>query len=157
MTIFGCGGSEVIGRFVETLPGPYGTKGSFDDWQLCEWVNLCRGVEQSAQLDVLHSHAYLWGIPLEKWSRAPLVHTLHIVPDDNTVNLWSRSPGSNVTAISEHQWSAYPHLSKVSSVANSIMVKYAGRGHIVNRNTEQATVAIRQPTQNRPERRRVIR
>src|SRR5262245_3517019 len=63
VTVFACAGSEVCGELVATLPGPYGTDGSPDDWQLCEWINLCRAVEQSGRFDVLHSHAYLWGLP----------------------------------------------------------------------------------------------
>lgn len=120
VTVFGCGGSDVPGKFVETLPGPYGAKGSFDDWELCEWVNLCRAVEQSQQFDVLHSHAYFWGIPLEPFSRAPLVHTLHIVPDNNTSGLWSRAPRSNVTAISRHQWSNHPALQPCAVIPHGV-------------------------------------
>jgi glycosyltransferase involved in cell wall biosynthesis len=110
VTVFGCGGSETEAEFVETLPGPYGAAGSYDDWQLCEWVNLCRAVEQSGRFDVLHTQAYLWGIPLQPLSRAPLAHTLHIVPDDNAVQLWANSPGAYVTALSKHQWSTHPEL-----------------------------------------------
>ncbi|HEY5346266.1 MAG TPA: glycosyltransferase family 4 protein [Verrucomicrobiae bacterium] len=122
VTVFGCGGSEVNGKFIETLPGPYGAPGSFDDWQLCEWVNLCRTIEQSERFDVIHTHAYLWGIPLEKFSRAPLVHTLHIVPDDNAVKLWSQSPRSNITAISKHQWSGSPELQPCAVIPHGVDV-----------------------------------
>jgi glycosyltransferase involved in cell wall biosynthesis len=122
VTVFGCGGSEVSGKMVETLPGPYGAPGSLDDWQLCEWVNLCRSVEQSEQFDVLHTHAYLWGLPLEKFSHAPLVHTLHIVPDDNAMKLWSLSPRSNVTAISKHQWSGHPELQPCAVIPHGVNV-----------------------------------
>jgi len=38
---------------------------------LCEWVNLCQAVQQSRRFDVLHSHAYLWGLPLEPLAEAP--------------------------------------------------------------------------------------
>jgi glycosyltransferase involved in cell wall biosynthesis len=110
VTVFGTAGSEVDGELVATLPGPYGAAGALDDWHVCEWVNLCRAVQQSEQFDVLHSHAYLWGIPLEPFSRAPMVHTTHIVPDDNSALLWATSPGARVTAISRHQWSSYPKL-----------------------------------------------
>src|SRR5688500_13485568 len=64
VTVFAAAGSEPCGELVATLPGPYGAKGSPDDWRLCEWVNLCRAVEESGRFDVLHSHAYLWGLPL---------------------------------------------------------------------------------------------
>src|SRR5687768_8703435 len=93
-----------------TEPGPYGSKGAIDDWQLCEWLNLCRAVEHSSEFDVLHSHAYLWGIPLSRISKAPIVNTTHIVPDDNAAKLWSHYPEACVTAISHQHWSAYPSL-----------------------------------------------
>src|ERR1039457_445842 len=73
VTVFGIAGSEPEGELVETLPGPYAESGSPDDWQLCEWINLCRAIEQSGRFDILHSHAYLWGLPLEPLARAPMV------------------------------------------------------------------------------------
>ena len=60
VTVFGCAGSQVEGEVVATLPGPYATNGAPDDWQLCEWMNLCRAVENSRKFDVMHSQAYLW-------------------------------------------------------------------------------------------------
>jgi len=120
VTVFGCAGSETAGKCVVTLPGPYGAKDALDDWQLCEWVNLCRAVEQSGRFDVLHSHAYLWGLPLQPLSRAPMVHTLHVVPDDNSARLWSMAPAACVTAISKHQWSAYPELQPAAVVPHGV-------------------------------------
>lgn len=122
ITVFGTGGSEVNGELVATLPGPYGAPGSLDDWQLCEWVNLCRAVEQSKRFDVLHSHAYCWGIPLQTFSQAPLVHTTHIVPDENSAKLWRMSPSSCVTAISKHQWSAFPELKPAAIIPHGVDV-----------------------------------
>lgn len=120
VTVFGCGGSEVEAEFVETLPGPYGASGTYDDWQLCEWINLCRAVEQSRRFDVLHTQAYLWGIPLQPLSRAPLVHTIHIVPDDNAARLWESSPTACVTAISKYQWSARHGLTPAAVIPHGV-------------------------------------
>src|SRR5437660_491301 len=110
VTVFACAGSEVEGELVATLPGPYGTAGAPDDWQLCEWLNLCRAVEQSGRFDVLHSHAYLWGIPLERLSSTPIIHTTHVLPVDDTARLWAMSPASRVTATSKYQWSSFPEV-----------------------------------------------
>src|SRR5213594_4174077 len=110
VTVFGTAGAETAGKLVATLPGPYGAPGGLDDWQLCEWVNLARAVEQSGEFDLLHTHAYLWGLPLEPLARAPLMHTLHIVPDDNHARLWRLYPKARVTGLSRYQWSAYPDL-----------------------------------------------
>ncbi len=120
VTVFGAAGSEINGEMVETLPGPYGEQGSPDDWHLCEWLNLCQAVQQSGRFDILHSHAYLWGIPLEPLSQAPMVHTMHIVPDDDSVRLWTKWPNSCVTAISRHQWSAYPHLRPAAVIPHGV-------------------------------------
>src|SRR5713101_3775123 len=120
VTVFGCAGSETAGECVVTLPGPYGAKDALDDWQLCEWVNLCRAVEQSGRFDLLHSHAYLWGVPLQPFSSAPLVHTTHIAPDDDMAKLWASAPQSHVTAISRHQWSPFPNLKPAAVIPHGV-------------------------------------
>jgi glycosyltransferase involved in cell wall biosynthesis len=120
VTVFGVAGSEVDGEVVATLPGPYGEQDSLEDWHLCEWVNLCDAVQQSGRFDVLHSHAYLWGLPLEALSEAPMVHTMHIVPDDDSARLWTRSPNACVTALSRHQWSAFPQLRPAAVIPHGV-------------------------------------
>ena len=120
VTVFGTAGSEANGEVVVTMPGPYARDGALEDWHLCEWVNLCRAVEQSGRFDVLHSHAYLWGIPLQACSRAPLVHTTHIVPDDDSAKLWAAAPQSCVTALSKNQWSAFPDLKPTAVIHHGV-------------------------------------
>jgi glycosyltransferase involved in cell wall biosynthesis len=105
---------------METLPGPYAEAGSPDDWQLCEWINLCRAAAESGRFDVLHSHAYLWGIPLDPVSRAPVVHTLHILPDDDSARLLRMAPQTCVTAISHCQWSEFPDLTPSAVIEHGI-------------------------------------
>jgi glycosyltransferase involved in cell wall biosynthesis len=120
VTVFACAGSEPHGELVATLPGPYARDGSPGDWHVCEWINLCRAVEQSGRFDVLHSHAYLWGLPLQGLSRAPMVHTLHVSPYEDEARLWSLVPGACVTAISHHQWSAYPELRPAAVIPHGV-------------------------------------
>ncbi len=122
VTVFAAGGSETYGELVTTLPGSYGADGVPNDWQLCEWINLCRAVEQSGRFDVMHSHAYLWGIPLERLTRAPLVHTFHIWPHDNEALLWGTEPDACVTAISNYQWSDFPELRPAATVYHGVDV-----------------------------------
>jgi glycosyltransferase involved in cell wall biosynthesis len=111
VTVFACAGSEPTGaRLLATLPGPYGQSGSPDDWYLCEWVNLCRAVEEVGRFDLLHSHAYLWGIPLQKLAGKPMLHTLHVMPDPGHAYLWRGAPGACVSAVSAYQWSGFPDL-----------------------------------------------
>jgi glycosyltransferase involved in cell wall biosynthesis len=122
VTVFGVAGSEADGEVVATLPGPYGENDSLEDWHLCEWINLCEAVKQSGRFDVLHSHAYLWGIPIESLSQAPMVHTMHIIPEQDSARLWTRSLGSCVTALSRHQWTAFPALRPAAVIPHGVDV-----------------------------------
>lgn len=123
VTTFATAGSDVPGELVASLPGPYAKAGSPDDWTLCEWINLCRAVEESGRFDVLHSHAYLWGLPLEGLARAPMVHTLHVCPGADSAALWSMRPDACVTALSESQWHEFPHLRPAAVVHHGIDVE----------------------------------
>ncbi len=120
VTVFACAGSEPHGELVATLPGPYAREGSPENWHICEWINLCRAVEQWRRFDVLHSHAYLWGLPLESLSRAPMVHTLHVTPYEDEARLWSLVPDACVTAISRYQWSAFPERRPAAVIPHGV-------------------------------------
>jgi glycosyltransferase involved in cell wall biosynthesis len=120
VTVFGVAGSEVHGEAVATLPGSYGVNGSPDDWELCEWINICRAVEQSERFDVLHSHAYLWGLPLQPFARSPMVHTMHILPEEDSARLWSLAFDPCVTAVSNHQWSEFPEFRPAAVVYHAV-------------------------------------
>ncbi len=120
VTVFGCQGSRTDGELVATLPGPYGAPDGYDDWQLCEWINLCTAVRHSNRFNLLHTQAYLWGVPLQKLIRIPMVHTLHIVPDVNNARLWESEPDTCVTALSTQQWHEYPHLKPAAVIPHGV-------------------------------------
>jgi glycosyltransferase involved in cell wall biosynthesis len=105
VTVYACGGSDVEGTVVETVPGPYEADGTPEDWRDAELVNLCRAVADSDAFDILHSHAYLWGLPLEQMSAAAMVHTAHVMPwgMDAFVRMY---PRAQLTALSRFQWAA---------------------------------------------------
>jgi glycosyltransferase involved in cell wall biosynthesis len=120
VTVFAAAGSQTCGELVATLPGPYARDGSLNDWQLCEWVNLCRAVEQSGRFDVLHSHAYLRGLPLQSFAQAPMVHTMHVVPGSDEASLWSMMPNACVTALSHYQWCAFPEHRPAAVICHGV-------------------------------------
>ena len=120
VTVFGAAGSQVAGELVATLPGSYARDGSPGDWHLCEWINLCRAVQESHRFDIMHFHSYLWALPLEALGRAPMVHTLHIWPYEDDAFLWRAHPAARVTALSQAQWSDFPDLKPVAVVPHGI-------------------------------------
>jgi glycosyltransferase involved in cell wall biosynthesis len=104
VTTFACAGSEVSGELVVTQPGPYGINGTPSDWQLCDWTTISEAIGQSDRFDIIHSHAYLWALPVERFSRAPLLHTMHTMPYLDEASLWDRFPRARVTALSRAHW-----------------------------------------------------
>jgi glycosyltransferase involved in cell wall biosynthesis len=49
-----------------------------------------------------------------------MVHTLHICAYDNEARLWSLVPDACVTAVSDYQWSAYPHLRPAAVIPHGV-------------------------------------
>jgi glycosyltransferase involved in cell wall biosynthesis len=120
VTVFGTRDSQVPGKLESVLPGPYGSPGSLNDWHICEYLNLANAVSKAGNFDILHTHAYLWGLPLECLCSSKMVHTMHIVPDDDAARLWALHPGAAVTALSQHQWSGYPELKPVAVIPHGL-------------------------------------
>ena len=122
VTVFGARGSEVDGKFVETLAAPYGESGDglHVDWRLCEQINISRAIERSAEFDLLHSHAYLWGMAFDRLSRAPMVHTLHVTPYHDLAPVIELLPNVRVTAISQFQWSLVPTLKPLAVIHHGV-------------------------------------
>src|SRR5258705_9204823 len=120
VTVFAPGDSDPGAKLDAVLPAPYGSPGSLDDWHLCEWLNLTNAVRKSGDFDLLHTHAYLWGLPLEPFSKSPMVHTLHIVPDETSARLWSLYPQASIAGVSQHQWSGFPHLRPAAIIPHGL-------------------------------------
>lgn len=121
VTVFAAGGSDASpARLVETTSAPYTWDGGPEDWQLAEWVNLCAAVARSREFDVLHTHAYLWGLPLAPLSSAPLVATTHVMPSKDAAALRRTHPGVCVTATSRYQWSEHPGLPGVPVIPHGL-------------------------------------
>ena len=120
VSVFACAGSDVPGELVATVPGPYASAGAPGDWQLCEWINLCKAVEQAQRFDVLHCHGYLWGLPLQGLCKAPMVHTLHVTPYEDQAKLWTMYPQARITGLSKYQWSAFPQVRTVATISHAV-------------------------------------
>jgi glycosyltransferase involved in cell wall biosynthesis len=120
VTVFAAAGSEADGNVVASLPGTYGRGGSPNHWEMCEWMNLCRAVERSGDYDVLHSHNYLLGVPLQPLAGAPMVHTTHIMPDDDALHILKIFNDTCVTAVSRYQWSEFPTVGIASVIHHGV-------------------------------------
>jgi glycosyltransferase involved in cell wall biosynthesis len=124
VTVFGAAGSRLPGpvEFVATMPGPYGQNGSPWTWYACEWMSLCRAVEESPRFDVMHAHSYLWSVPLSPLAGCPMVHTTHVFPDEEEASMWRQHPDTCISAVSAAQWAAYADLRPSAVIPHGIDV-----------------------------------
>jgi len=120
VTVFAADGSEAPGELIPTLPGTYALNGSPPHWQTCEWINVARAIERSDRFDVMHSHSYLWGVPLTPLARCPLLHTTHLIPHDDEARIRELYPDAVVTAISDEQWRGFPHLPPAAVIPHGL-------------------------------------
>ena len=120
VTVFASGDSSPECELVAALPAPYARVGSPEDWQTCEWLNVCRAVEESDRLDVLHSHSYLNALPLGRLARCTLVNTTHVMPHDDDARVWRAVPDAHVTALSEAQWAPYDDLKPAAVIGHGV-------------------------------------
>jgi len=125
VTVFAAPGSQSAGQTVAALPGTYAEGGAPGDWQFCESENVAAAVAAAAvgKFDVIHSHAYLWGLPLQRLSPVPLVHTLHTWVSDDHVLMRRLHPTATVVGISDYQWSAWPQDPPTAVVRHGVDVE----------------------------------
>jgi glycosyltransferase involved in cell wall biosynthesis len=120
VTVFGCAGSEAPCEVVAVHKGPYDSPGTLSDWQMCDWITLTEAIAQSGRFDIIHSHAYVWGLPIERFSRAPMVHTMHTWPYANEALLWDHFPHARIVALSAFQWRDATSRRPVAIIPNGV-------------------------------------
>ena len=120
VTTFAIAGSKPAGTLVETMPGPYASPGTPDDWHITELMSLSAAVARSGDFDVLHTHAYLWGLAFEPFARCPMVHTTHVLPGNDQAELRRAHPAARVVGLSAYQWSAFPDLQPAAVIPHGI-------------------------------------
>lgn len=122
VTVFATADSATSGRLVSVIESGYvATRAPvIGDWRQCEWMNLCAAVERARDFDVLHSHAYLWGLPLTRLAARPFVHTSHILVFPDERELARRHPEAHVTAISAYQWKRFPDVPLLATIHHGL-------------------------------------
>jgi glycosyltransferase involved in cell wall biosynthesis len=121
VTLFATADSETSGRLVSVLEGGYDrANGPIGDWLACEWMNLCAAVERASEFDVLHSHAYLYGLPLTRSAGKPFVHTHHVAVAPDQYEFARRYPEGHITALSRYQWRQYPDVPLLAVIPHGL-------------------------------------
>src|SRR5579883_872116 len=72
VTLFALKDSDHVGKLHATFSAPSGVEGGLTDWHLGEWINICDAIALSTEFDIIHSHGYLWAMPVQRFSRCPV-------------------------------------------------------------------------------------
>lgn len=121
VTVVGTADSRTSARLLAVLERGYvSADPPIGDWIGCEWMNLCAAVARAGEFDVLHSHAYLYGLPLTPLAGRPFVHTTHVLASRDNAEMARRFPAAHVTAISGYQWRAFPQARLLATVHHGL-------------------------------------
>ena len=122
VTLFATGASRTPARLRALYERGYEEDPSLWPWELCELFNLAAACEQAADFDVIHYQAryYPMSLAFTRTSPAPLLQTLHHLPDPEEVALWSRYAEAPFVAVSQAQASRLGGLNVVATIHHAV-------------------------------------
>ena len=120
VTLFAAGDSQTSARLCMTYPRGYEHDDGLWNWQFHETLNAAAAFEQADQFDVIHSHVYHYALPFTRLVRTPVVHTYHVMPDEDIVRAYARYPEAQVVTMSHFQRSSFGALRRVDVIPHGI-------------------------------------
>jgi glycosyltransferase involved in cell wall biosynthesis len=103
VTLFATGDSETSARLAALYARGYNDDHTLWDWMFHEVLHMAAVFERAAEFDIVHSHAYHFALPFTRLVPTPVVHTYHVLPDEDILAGYARYPEANLVAVSEFQ------------------------------------------------------
>jgi glycosyltransferase involved in cell wall biosynthesis len=119
VTLFATGDSRTSAALQAVYARSYEEDDDLGNWEFHEIINAEWAMRQAVRFDVIHSHAYHYALPFVRLVATPVLHTYHILPDDDIVPAYARL-GARVAAISEYQRRAFRGVKNVAVVHHGI-------------------------------------
>jgi glycosyltransferase involved in cell wall biosynthesis len=120
VTLFAPGSSETSARLRAAYPQGYEEDDDLWNWEFHETMHVASAFEQAHAFDVIHSHNYHYALPFTRMVRTPVVHSYHILPDDDIVRAYARYPEAHLVAISDYQRQVFRANADVAVVHHGI-------------------------------------
>ena len=120
VTLFATGYSETSAELRWIYERGYDDDDDLWEWQLHELLHMAAALEQADEFDVVHSHVYHFALPFTRLVATPIVHTYHVLPDDDVVRAYARYPEANLVSVSRYQRSKLRADGDVPVVYNGI-------------------------------------
>jgi glycosyltransferase involved in cell wall biosynthesis len=122
VTLFAAGNSRTSAELHAVYPRGYEEDDDLWSWEFHETLNVAAAFEQSREFDVIHSHVYHHALPFVRLVETPVVHSYHVLPDDDVARCYARYPEARVAAISHYQRGFFPGNPRVDVIPHGIDV-----------------------------------
>ena len=103
VTLFATGDSKTSAALHATYPRGYEDDDQLWNWRFHETLNAAAAFERASDFDVIHSHVYYFALPFTRLVSTPVVHTSHVLENDDIVRAYARYPEVHLVAISHYQ------------------------------------------------------
>ena len=120
VTLFATGDSRTSARLRAIYPRGYEDDDNLWDWKFHETLHVASAFEEAAAFDVIHSHVYHHALPFIRLVATPVVHTYHILPDDDVAAAYGCYAEAKVAAISHYQGGFFRGVDDVTVVHHGI-------------------------------------
>jgi glycosyltransferase involved in cell wall biosynthesis len=119
VTLFATGDSQTAATLRSLYPRGYEDDDDLWNWHFHESLQAAAAMEQAHAFDVIHSHAYHHALPFTRLVRTPILHSYHILPNEDIVPAFARL-NAHVAALSHYQRSIFRGLDDVAVVYHGI-------------------------------------
>jgi glycosyltransferase involved in cell wall biosynthesis len=120
VTLYATGDSKTSARLRAVYPRGYGDDPDLWNWQFHETMHVASAFEQAHEFDVMHSHAYHYALPFTRLTETPVLHSYHVIPDDDVARLYAHCREASVVAISHYQEQLFKKSSIVAVIHHGI-------------------------------------
>jgi glycosyltransferase involved in cell wall biosynthesis len=103
VTLFATGDSETSAELAALYSRGWAADPALWGWEFHELCHTASALERAGDFDVVHSHAYHFALPFTRFVSTPIVHTYHVLIDDDVVRAYDRYPEAHLVSISEFQ------------------------------------------------------
>lgn len=122
VTLFATGTSRTTARLEARFARGYREDPTLWPWEFCEVANIAAAVAVSGDVDVVHCQAEYapLSLPFTALCQAPMIHTVHHLPQASEVALWDRDPDAVFSAVSQAQAAALQPLRVLGVVPHGV-------------------------------------
>jgi glycosyltransferase involved in cell wall biosynthesis len=120
VTLFATGDSQTSAALRAVYPRGYEDDDGLWSWEFHEALHAAAAFERAGEFDVIHSHVYHFALPFTRLTATPVVHSYHVLPDDDVSAAYARYPEAHVVAISRYQRRFFPGRGDAAVVHHGI-------------------------------------